>query len=87
MIQSISKKNHTLHIINCTKIMTHIGLYKNQSINISNHQDGMLEYKGIVLLKQSNNSIGACISLSSLWLLVKVNPRYLIESVICVWNI
>ena len=54
MIQSISKKNHTLHYIICTKIMTHI--YTNQSINISNHQDQMLEYKGIVLLHIGDNS-------------------------------
>ena len=54
MIQSISKKNHTLYYINCTKIMTHI--YKNQSINISNHQDQILEYKGIVLLYIEDNS-------------------------------
>ena len=34
--------------------MTH--LYKYQSSDISNHQDQMLEYKGIVLLHIEDNS-------------------------------
>ena len=54
MMQSNIEKDPYITIYNCTEIMTHI--YRNQSINISNHQDQILEYKGIAPLHIEDNS-------------------------------